>query len=93
MVELMARFCWMGRTMTYGELKREMEDAALAKEAQHDKNFDEMWDDRQLTRPGLSLGAGGAFNKEAAIEDYARKIERSHAFVDARCFRPGLHQQ
>lgn len=93
LVELMARYTWMGRTMTYWQLKREMEDALIAKEREHDRKFDEMWDDRQLTRPGLSLGPGGSFNKQDAIDDYARKIEKSGAFVDARRFRPGFRQQ
>lgn len=92
LVELMARYTWMGRCATYWELKREHEDALLAKERQHDQNFDDMWDERQLTRPGLTLGAGGAFNKDAAIQDYERRIERNHAFVDGSRFRPGMKQ-
>ena len=92
LVEMMARFTWMGRIMTYWELKRGLEDALIAKERVHDQNFDDLWDERQLTRPGLTLGAGGSFNKEAAIEDYARKIERNKAFVDARRFKAGMKQ-
>lgn len=94
LVEMMARYTWMGRTCTYWELKRELEDSLIAKEVQHDKNFDDMWDDRQLTRPGLSLGAGGAFNKQVAIDDYARRIERlpGGGAVDGRRFRAGMKQ-
>lgn len=73
--------------------KQAHEDAAMAKERKQDRDFDDIWAEAQLSRPGLSIGAGGAFNKQQEIDDYARRIERAHAFVNAQRFRAGFRQQ
>jgi hypothetical protein len=91
LIELTARAVWMGRINTYSDIRRIHEDEELAKERAHDQKFDEMWDERQLTRPGLTLGPGGAFNKQAEIDDYARRIERAGAYVGSG-FKPGFRQ-
>jgi hypothetical protein len=93
MVEMAARAVWLGRNCTYSDIRRVHEDEELKKEREQDERFDEMWDEQQLTREGLSIGAGGAFNKQAEIDDYARRIERANAFVDARKFRNGFKQR
>lgn len=93
LVELTARLCWMGRIATYSDLKRMHEDEELRKEREQDGNFDAMWEEKQLSRPGLTIGAAGAFNKQQEIDDYARRIERAGAFVDARRFKAGFRQQ
>lgn len=92
MVELAARLVWIGRTVTPWEISVEMRGAEEAKLRQEDANFDAMWDEKQLSRQGLSIGAGGAFDKQKEIDDYARRIQRSQAYVSARKFRPGFKQ-
>jgi hypothetical protein len=92
LIEMTARAVWAGRINTYSDIRRNHEDGALAKERDHDRNFDDMWQDKQLTRTGLSIGAGGAFNKQQEIDDYVRKLERNQAFVDARRFQQGFRQ-
>lgn len=92
LIEITARCVVMGKINTYWDIRRVLEDEELAKEREQDRNFDLMWDEAQLSRPGLSIGAGGSFNKQNEIDEYARKLERNNAFVDARRFRPGLKQ-
>ena len=92
LIELTARAVVMGKVNSYSDIRRILEDEELAKERYQDQQVDDMWAEAQLSRPGLSIGAGGAFNKQSEIDDYARRIERSKAFVDARRFRPGLKQ-
>lgn len=92
MVELTARAVWMGRINSYGDIREVLMRQELAKERAQDETFDLMWDEQQLTRPNLTIGAGGAFDKQKEIDDYARKIERANAFVDARQFRRGFRQ-
>jgi hypothetical protein len=83
----------LGVLVSEAQRKRIYEDDAVRKEREQDVAFDEMWQEAQLSRPGLSIGAAGAFNKQAEIDDYARKIERANAFLDNRKFRPGFKQQ
>ena len=92
LIELTARCVLMGKINTQADILIANRDAELAKEKAQDQEFDEMWNERQLTRDGLSIGAGGAFNKQQEIDDYARRIERSGAFVDGRRFQPGFKQ-
>lgn len=92
LIELTARAVVMGKINTYWDIRRTLHDEELKKERFQDEKFDQMWDEAQLSRPGLSIGPGGAFNKQAEIDDYARRIERVGAFVDARRFRPGFRQ-
>jgi len=92
LIEITARAVVMGKINSFWDIRRALEDEELYKERQQDQNFDEMWDEAQLTRSGLSIGPGGAFNKNAEIADYERRIERAGAFVDARRFRPGFRQ-
>lgn len=73
--------------------QRTYTEEAMRKERAQDASFDDMWKEAQLSRPGLSIGAGGAFNKQQEIDDYARRIERANAFVDGREFRHGFKQQ
>lgn len=93
LVELAARAVWMGRVASKSEIAIEIRDSELAKERAQDADFDAMWAEKQLSRDGLSIGAGGTFNKQQEIDDYARRIERSRAFVNARTFKPGMTQQ
>lgn len=92
LIELSARACWMGRVATYSDIRRCLEDEALRKEREQDQRLDDLWDEKQLTRQGLSIGAGGAFNKQQEVDDYVRKLERKKPFVDARKFKPGFRQ-
>jgi len=81
------------RTFSEAQRKSVYEDQQIKAEQREDSTFDDMWKEAQLSRPGLSIGAAGAFNKQEEIDDYARRIERAQAFVDARKFRPGFKQQ
>jgi|SRR5581483_3118727 len=81
------------RTFSEAHRKSVYEDEAHRKEQRESANFDDMWTEAQLSRNGLSIGAGGAFNKQQEIDDYARRIERAQAYVDARRMRPGFRQQ
>jgi hypothetical protein len=92
LIELTARAVVMGKINSYSDIRIAQRDEQLAIEAEQDREFDEMWNERQMTRPGLTIGAGGAFNKEQEIEDYARRIERAGAFVPSKDFRPGFGQ-
>ncbi len=83
----------LGQVIAESDRKRVYEDDALRKERESDQKFDDMWAEAQLTRPGLTLGAGGAFNKQQEIDDYARRIEKANAYVNARRFAPGFRQQ
>lgn len=93
MIEMTARLVWMGRVQSYSNIYEIHKQEELAKEREQDSNFDQMWNEAQLSRPGLSIGAGGAFNKQAEIDDYARRIEKAGAFVDQRRFRAGFSQK
>jgi hypothetical protein len=92
LVEMSARAVWMGKALTYSDIRRAHEDEELKREQEADAGFDDMWKEAQLSREGLTMGAGGSFNKQAQIDDYARKIERNNLFVNARTFRPGFRQ-
>jgi len=81
------------RAFSESQRKAVYEDEAAKSERRQDADFDDMWKEAQLSRSGLSMGAAGAFNKQQEIDDYARRIERAQAFVDARRFRPGFKQQ
>lgn len=81
------------RTFSEAQRKSVYEEQQLKAEQRQDADFDDMWKEAQLSRSGLSIGAAGAFNKQEEIDDYARRIERANAFVDARRFRPGFKQQ
>jgi len=81
------------RAFSESQRKAVYEDEAAKGERSQDADFDDMWKEAQLSRSGLSIGAAGAFNKQQEIDDYARRIERANAFVDARKFRQGFKQQ
>jgi len=81
------------RTFSEAQRKAVYEDEQVKAERRQDADFDDMWAEKQLSRPGLTLGAAGAFNKQQEIDDYARRIERANAFVDARRMRTGFRQQ
>ena len=81
------------RTFSEAQRKSVYEDQQIKAEQREDSTFDDMWKEAQVSRPGLSIGAAGAFNKQEEIDDYARRIECAQAFVDARKFRPGFKQQ
>lgn len=93
LIELTARAVWMGRINTYSDIRIALRDEELAKERRQDQNFDEMWKEKQLSRSGLSIGAGGAFNKQQEIDDYARRLERAQAWIRRDRFRPGFAQK
>lgn len=93
LIEMTARAVWMGRINSYSDIRRIHLDQLEAKERQHDQNFDDMWDEKQLTRSGLSIGAAGAFDKNKEVEDYERKITRSKAVMQhAKNFKAGFNQ-
>jgi hypothetical protein len=92
LIEITARAVVMGKINSFWDIRRALHDEETYKERQQDQKFDDMWDEAQLSRPGLSIGPGGAFNKNAEIQDYERRIERAGAYVDARRFRPGFRQ-
>jgi hypothetical protein len=92
LIEITARAVVMGRINSYSDIRTVLETEELAKDRAHDQKIDDIWAEAQLSRPGLSIGPGGAFNKQAEIDDYARRIERSKAYVNARKFKPGLKQ-
>lgn len=91
LVELTARAVWMGRINTYSDIRIALRDEELKKEYAKDRRFDALWAEKQAIHSGLTLGYGKGFvNKEQEIEDYARKIERVGAYVNARRFVPGF---
>lgn len=93
LVELTARAVWMGRINSYSDIRIARRDEALREEREKDQRFDEQWRERQAVREGLSLGYGSGFvNKAEEIEDYARRIQRAQAWIDAKKFRQGFKQ-
>jgi hypothetical protein len=93
LVEMTARAVWMGRTLSKADIAIAERDESLAAERAQDANFDALWDEKQLSRQGLSIGAGGAFNKAEEVADMERRIERAGVFIDGRKFKTGLKQQ
>jgi hypothetical protein len=94
MVETAARLCWMGRVENYSDLRRLHEDELLQKERAQDEAFNLLWEERQHShKGGLAIGAHAKYNHQEEIDDYARRIERANAFVNADEFNSGFGQR
>lgn len=94
LVEMTARAVLMGQQRSYSDIRTQNQRDAERKQQAEDRQFDEMWESRQHAhKGGLVIGAHAKYNQQEEIEDYARRIERVGAYVDARKFRPGFDQK
>lgn len=94
MIEMAARLNWMGRVESYTDLRKLHEDELLQKERAQDEALDLAWEEKQHThRGGLAIGAHAKYNHAEEIEDYARRIEKAGAFVNAQDFQGGFGQK
>jgi hypothetical protein len=92
LITLTAQAVLMGRIRSYSDIRIALRDEEIRKEQKQDEEFDEMWKERQLTRSGATMGAGGFFNKQNEIDNYVRKLERRKLFVPKSEFTPGFQQ-
>jgi hypothetical protein len=92
-VELQARLCHMGRTLTRWDLRYNIRAEQESKQKFQDAAFNEMWESLQHTRSGLTMGSTGHYSDEDAVNDYKRRLlEHRSAWLAPGEFQRGFQQ-
>lgn len=93
-IEMTARAVMAGKLQTVGSNKQAIEAEFAATEKERDRQFDDMWEDRQHAhKGGLTIGAHAKYNQSEEVQDYVRRLLNSPAALNhARKFRPGFSQ-
>jgi hypothetical protein len=92
-VDLQARLCFMGRTLSLWDIRLNNRNEQEQKARFQDAAFNEMWEELQHSRQGLTIGSAGHYSHEDEINDYKlRLLQHKDAWLPQSDFQKGFAQ-